>query len=100
MATCHDFGPHVGDTFASTLGDGTRLDLELTECEAMPDRPGWAEGFTLLFTEPTGVVVDQQQHHLAHPQLGELTLFLVPIGQDESGTAYEAVVSRVPGTTP
>jgi len=33
----------------------------------------------------------QQMYQLSHPKLGELSLFLVPVGQGEHGMCYEIV---------
>ncbi len=98
--TSAEFAPHVGDTFASTLLDGTELELKLTECNDLPASPRMTQGFALLFRETSHPAYDQQIHALRHTQLGEFQIFLVPVGQDERGTQYEAVFSRTPSATP
>jgi hypothetical protein len=84
------FVPLIGDRFtaAPSLG-GEPLELELVSCtespHARPDHPA----FALAFRAARGGPPDQQIFSLAHPRLGELELFLVPVGPQE----YEAVVN-------
>jgi hypothetical protein len=42
---------------------------------------------------PRDRLVPQQTWSLRHPALGELALFLVPLGPDDDGMRYEAVIS-------
>jgi hypothetical protein len=55
--------------------------------------PGW-DTFTLLFQGPPQNFLPQATYRLRHEQLGELDIFLVPVGQDKSGFHYEAVFNR------
>jgi hypothetical protein len=41
-------------------------------------------------------VLEQATYTLDHAELGELTLFLVPIAADETSRTYEAVFNRLP----
>jgi hypothetical protein len=52
--------------------------IELADGHSTPRQ----EQFSLLFP-------------LKHDAIGELDLFLVPVGQDETGTFYEAVFNRL-----
>jgi hypothetical protein len=52
------------------------------------------EQFALLFHGPQNPFLPQAIYQLKHEKLGELGLFLVPIGRDESGFQYEAVFNR------
>lgn len=97
-ATSADFAPLIGDTFVSTLADGSRLDLELTDCADLPANPRATQGFSLVFRHGSADVYPQHIHALSHDGLGDLELFLVPIGQDEEGIYYEALFSRPPAT--
>jgi hypothetical protein len=89
----HDsFAPHLGSRFALALGDGI-LELELCAVEPLhashnaPRAP-----FALRFRTPavTGHL-PQRIYALAHPVLGTLEIFLVPLGADATGMRYEAV---------
>ncbi len=53
------------------------------------------EIFALLFHGPGQYFMPQGIHKLKHSQLGEIDLFLVPVGQDPQGFQYEAVFNRL-----
>jgi hypothetical protein len=96
--TATSFAPVVGDTFTLDA-DGTRLELELLEAR-LHDPEGPAEGesgarapFTLEFRGPVDPVLPQRIYGLEHPSFGTLEIFIVPVGRDDDGTAYEAVFS-------
>ena len=46
--------------------------------------------FSLVFRGPVEPVLPQATYRLGHTELGELELFLVPIGRDAQWTRYEA----------
>lgn len=66
--------------------------------------------FSVFFSGPGPLVLPQRTYRLRHDELGELELFLVPIGVEavragggqEPGTLvrYQAVFNRLPGATP
>jgi hypothetical protein len=84
------FEPHVGTRFTATpsLG-GEPIELTLSSCvespHARPDHPA----FSLTFESSEPNPREQQIFALRHAELGELDLFLVPVGPRE----YEAVVN-------
>ena len=88
------FAPHLHTTFEVGTGPGTGLSLELLEVERGPAHPR-ALMFSLLFRGPGAPLLPQNIYRLKHPVLGELDLFLVPVGQDEKGTSYQAVFNRL-----
>lgn len=91
--TLAHFTPCVGQTFLVRLELPERFELELIE--ATPSRhapsPGRKQSFALLFRAPPQWNCVQLNYPLAHPGLGEFTLFLVPVGRDARGTELEAV---------
>ena len=68
--------------------------LELVEVEDLGSTPGH-ERFSLSF-RGAGDFLGQGMQTLAHPGLGELTLFLVPVARDAGGVVYEASFNRFP----
>jgi uncharacterized protein DUF6916 len=84
------FKERQGDTF--TLDGpvaGTTTELRLDEVTTLgPD------GFTLLFRGALPGWLPQRIYRLRHAALGELDIFLVPIGPDPQGFRYEAVFNR------
>jgi hypothetical protein len=94
------FAPHVGTSFtgAPSLG-GEPIELDLTSCEESGhgEREQWEQSighvpFSLEF-EADGPPLAQQIFALRHPEVGELELFLVPLGHKDGRSRYEAVVS-------
>jgi hypothetical protein len=88
------FEPVVGDAFDATpSGGGEPIELVLASCDesrhARPDHPA----FSLLFNAPGPDHLPQQIFTLAHPDLGEFDLFLVPLGPLGDSMRYEAVVN-------
>lgn len=97
-ATQETFAPHVGSRFAVALADrpdarGGVLELELCAIEALrasQDAP--RVPFALRFRSPAVTrYLPQRIYALAHPVLGTLEIFLVPLGADAVGMRYEAV---------
>ncbi len=74
-----------------------RLELRLVELSEIggPPKPGGRakrQAFSLMFKGPAQPVLGQGIRSLAHPDLGEHEVFLVPVGDDEDGSMlYEAV---------
>ena len=97
MPTPADFTSHVGTVFTITFTDGT-LELTLGVVEPhgtrvpRPDAPHLrTEPFSLLFLGPLRPVLPQRTWDLAHPVLGTLGVFLVPLGPESGRMRYEAV---------
>ncbi len=55
-----------------------------------PPRSG-RQAFALTFTGPAAPVLEQRMYTLRNETLGELTIFLVPVGVDGERMLYEAV---------
>jgi hypothetical protein len=96
------FANRVGEAFeATTAGGGETLELELSSCQETPH--GFPEElreqigrvpFSLLFhSAERDRYWPQQTFTLRHPELGEFALFMVPLGPDDRGMQYEAVIS-------
>ncbi|GAB3242635.1 DUF6916 family protein [Nocardioides dilutus] len=94
--TCADFAGRVGDTFVVAADGADRTEIELVEAteglEAGGPGPDGQERrqFSLVFRGPPGAPMQQGIRQLTHHTLGELDLFLVPIGSDAAGVRYEA----------
>jgi hypothetical protein len=93
-----NFEPLLHQTFqlrAQPSADQPALSLELIEVLAYGQRgaptPAARAPFSLTFLEPGPAYLPQQIYTLAHPALGQLELFLVPIGADARGVRYQAV---------
>lgn len=53
------------------------------------------EQFSLFFQGPIEPFLPQQTYHFTHGELGELSLFMVPIGKDQAGSQYQVVFNRL-----
>lgn len=88
------FADRLGDVFRVEPADGQSLELVLvvalgrTSERAAEDRP---QSFSLEFRGPNEPILPQQIYRLQHSELGDLDIFLVPIGPDEQGLLYEAI---------
>lgn len=94
--TFSEFSSVLGSPFQLVEDDPARqLQLELLEAKTIGDRPAESESrsqaFSLLFKGPGDVMLTQQTCHLKHSKLGELSIFLVPVGYQEDGVRYEAI---------
>lgn len=93
--THESFTPHVNDTFDLKRDDGEDLGLELVEATPMgsPPKGDRRHSFSVLFHCPEEQPLPQQTYAVEHGEMGELELFLVPVGPDEEkkGMLYEAV---------
>lgn len=95
--TYDDFADRVGEQFHVRLREDHSLTLVLSEAtpSALPGGPD-PEGasrqqFSLLFRGPSSPSLDQGTWDLSHDAMGELAVFLVPLGPDAQGPRYEAV---------
>jgi len=78
------------DAFAGCLGErfeASGLTMQLVEATAGSS----PEEFSLVFRGPTAPVLEQSIVDLHHDRLGDVGLFLVPIGPDAEGMQYQAV---------
>jgi hypothetical protein len=86
--TADDFERHNGETFRLSPGE---LELKLVETKRIGAALRDGGAFSLLFVSAAGPFLPQAIYRLAHPGLGTLELFLVPLGPMHGGNGYEAV---------
>ena len=88
--TLEHFRDLIGDNFQ--VGEQS---LQLKDAERL--RTGQAtesnSSFSLLLTGPP--VFDQGMIDLSHSQIGDFSLFIVPVAEDEHGRTYESIFNRV-----
>jgi hypothetical protein len=90
-ATYSEFQPCLGNKFKLHLSPEAILDAELIAVEKSNQRALAREPFSLLFRTLDLSGASQSTYKLEHPKLGELHIFLVPIGPDSQGMRWEAV---------
>ena len=74
-------------------GDGTPIAARLVEVKARSAPPGY-EQFSALFVGPAEPIWPQGTYRFVHDRLGELELFMVPVGRATAGIEYEVCISR------
>ena len=90
------FEPLVNQNFRLTLG-GETIEAELMQVSGLTGDTKREDRspFSLLFRGPEGVSFEQQILTVAHDDIGEHAIFLVPLGpdvkRDDPGMLYEAV---------
>jgi hypothetical protein len=97
------FSGHLGERFRVRLDSSEKIDLVLIEVKGL-SKPGKDPGsepkgpdkirkdsFTTLFRGPHEPLLRQQICGLEHDQMGEIEMFMVPVGRDELGLYYESV---------
>lgn len=94
--TADVFCPLVGDVFKlSEVGSSVALTLAAVEARPLQTGPGGREPFSLLLHGPVAPVLPQRIYALDHDGLGQLHIFLVPVGPalGVSVMRYEAIFS-------
>lgn len=87
------FDPFLDQVFEIDFGDGP-VPSTLVNIRSLTPPAENYEGrqpWSLLFRTPADMLFEQATYRVRHPDLGELHLFLVPIGPDKEGMRYEAV---------
>jgi uncharacterized protein DUF6916 len=78
------------------LENAPQVEIELAEVVDFPTLTHGrndVERFSLFFYGPANFFLPQSTYRLAHEQLGEHDIFLVPVEQEPRGFRYEAVFS-------
>ncbi|HWS55467.1 MAG TPA: hypothetical protein VN228_15120 [Pyrinomonadaceae bacterium] len=92
--TGEEFSRHLNTKFRVRQGAAEPFELELVEVKGRPSGPNEQQGmerFSAFFRGPAHLQLAQQTVPLTHERMGDLDIFLVPIGRDEQGFTYEAV---------
>jgi hypothetical protein len=88
---CEQFAACLNQDFEVVIPDGT-LALKLSEARPLGMRPeSVREPFTLTFLGPTKLRLPQGIYKMRNSNLGEMEIFLVPIGADPASSAFEAI---------
>ncbi len=85
-----DFEPHTGQVFRLTAQDGA-LDLELAQVQRLGTALRAGGAFSLVFHAPAGQPLPQSIYPIAHPALGAMELFVVPIQPANGKQRYEVI---------
>lgn len=98
--TIEEFSKHINHKFhiqfeSGDGGDDTgMLEVELVEVSPLGENQkdeDQRQSFSVIFRGPGEPVLPQRIYSLEHKGLGQLDLFLVPLGPENDDMLYEAV---------
>jgi hypothetical protein len=93
-ASAHHFSPHVNTVFTVGSREEGSIPLVLARVSEGPRTPG-IEQFSLMFQGRSDDAVGGGTQMLHHRVLGDLELFIAPVGRSSARTTmYEACFSR------
>jgi hypothetical protein len=89
-----DFNSCLGQPF-TLVYDGSSHPLTLISVDKFTNSAatGVPEAFSIVFRGNSDLVLEQQIYCINNDTLGDMDLFIVPIGPDDKGMRYEAVFS-------
>jgi hypothetical protein len=89
--TCDQFAACLNQDFEIVLPEG-ELVVKLSEARQLGSRPeSIREPFSLTFLGPANLRLPQGTYKMRNAALGEMEIFIVPIGADQTSSAFEAV---------
>jgi hypothetical protein len=93
--TEEEFSKHLNSRFLfSSNAEATPVELQLVQVKSYAKKDEETqrmERFSAFFEGPANNSLPQLTYRVAHEQMGEFDLFIVPIGKSENGFRYEAV---------
>jgi hypothetical protein len=92
--TLDTFAACVEETFQVELEKGQSLELVLDSVDELKAPTPDYECFSLLFSGPKDIFMEQQTRRVTHARLGSFDLFLVPVDGDEEHYYYEMIFHR------
>ena len=88
------FSEDIGRTFPTHFNDKQTSELQIVSVTDLGSTPRQIQ-FSVVFRGPVTAPIAQGIYRVEHDKLGELDLFLVPIGKDQDGVQYEAIFNRL-----
>ena len=89
-----EFAAVLNTRFHVPLEDAAAVELELAEVSELTSTRR-QEMFSVLFRGPLHTPLAQRVYRMEQAQLGQIELFIVPVGMDKTGYSYEAVFNRL-----
>lgn len=89
-----NFAKHLNTNFRIELESSQAVEIKLiavTPRVVEAHEQAGMERFSVTFAGPADLFLQQQIYRVTHPEMGELEIFLVPIGKEADGFRYEAV---------
>ena len=92
--THENFTAQLNTKFRVQVDETNTVDLVLAEVSELKTSAR-QEQFAIVFHGPLEVFLGQGLRQFEHDQMGQFSLFLVPINQNDNGYHYEAVFNRM-----
>jgi hypothetical protein len=89
------FSRYLNTTFRISLDDSNTLEAKLDTVSDRRLSPQQQERFELVFRGPREPLINQGSYRFQHDEMGDFTLFIVPVAQNNDGTLYEACFNRM-----
>jgi hypothetical protein len=89
-----EFAGHLNSSFVLTTPTGEPCTVTLIEVCELVVRPR-QEQYSLVFAAPADASLEQDLYDLSHPELGRMSLVLVPVARGNRGLELEAVFNRL-----
>lgn len=95
LLTFNDFDTFLNTVFTIRISDEVQLNAELIELTQLNNySPLERTPFSIVFrTNQKNEYYEQGIFRIIHPEKGDLDLFMTPLGFDDVGMRYEAVLS-------
>ena len=87
------FESRKNDAFTIQFDENNHIDCQIediTQSQAPSTKAGQNQ-FSVVFSKPSPEVFEQGLYQISHPDVGDFSLFLVPVFGDEQGVHYEAI---------
>ncbi|MGQ0591972.1 MAG: DUF6916 family protein [Gammaproteobacteria bacterium] len=83
---------YLGGSFELMDDGGGTMAMVLAEVTSLGTGAGdRRDPYSLVFRGPLSPILPQRIYQIRHDRMGDLDLFLVPIGPDGEGMRYEAI---------
>jgi hypothetical protein len=92
VLTINHFSPYLNQPFDVVVDENHTVPFELIEVTPLQNTANQPRNpFSLLWRAPKSYIFPQGTYIFRHPVLGNLDIFIVPVGVDTTGVRYEAV---------
>ncbi|HEY6229826.1 MAG TPA: hypothetical protein VIW64_01065 [Pyrinomonadaceae bacterium] len=92
--THENFAAQLNKNFRVRIDEANAVDLVLADVSELKSTSR-QEQFSIVFHGPLELFLGQGLREFAHDEMGEFSLFLVPIGKGDDSYSYEAVFNRL-----
>jgi hypothetical protein len=91
--SCKSFSDQLHTNFRVHVPEIGAVPLELIEVVEQTNQPQ-IEQFCLIFRGPRDPWFEQKIRTIEHDALGNMDLFIAPLGPDEQGMRYQVIFNR------